>query len=58
MLEHEIPKEYRYEYSKKCEVCDMESTLLTQNDNYPEYDTDVYLRCTCGNHILFELPVN
>ena len=47
-----------YEYKKKCS-CGYEITLYTQDDNYPEYYTEVGVRCPkCGKKVLFSLPVN
>ena len=45
-------------YTKKCENCGKEHSIYTQDDNNPEYYTDVYIKCSCGARIEFKLPVN
>lgn len=54
----EIPEGLRYEYKKVCDVCDMTMKVMTQRNNSPEYETEVYIQCNCGNWIEFILPVN
>ena len=54
----EIPEFRRYEYIQKCPCCDLEQEILTQNDNFTEYHTEIYLKCQCGEYIEFVLPVN
>lgn len=54
----EISETSRYSYKKKCSCCDLEQEILTQRDNYPEYETEIYLKCQCGEFIEFILPVN
>ena len=49
---------YRNEYKKTCDCCEMDNTILTQDDIQPEYHTRIYLQCQCGNYIEFILPVN
>ena len=48
---------HRYEYIKWCS-CGNQIKLLTQEDRFPEYHTDVYVECQCGQYLLFQLPVN
>ncbi len=48
----------RHEYTKNCELCGLKLEVFTQADNDPEYYTDIYVRCNCGEYIHFELPVN
>ena len=48
----------RYEYSQKCPCCGLDHKILTQGNNSPEYQTNIYLRCQCGEYIEFILPVN
>ena len=45
-------------YKAKCNKCEKEIEVITQKDNYPEYYTDVYVRCQCGGTARFVLPVN
>lgn len=54
----EISTGYRSSYIQKCICCDLEQEILTQGNNYPEYETDIYLKCQCGEYIEFILPVN
>jgi len=54
----EIRKSYRFEYEKECAVCGLKQKILTQANNFPEYDTEIYLECQCGKYIEFVLPVN
>lgn len=58
MTEDEIDRYSRYKFIEKCEICDLDITVFTQEDSFPEYYTNVYVKCTCGNCVLFELPVN
>lgn len=58
MKETEIEAWDSHLYKEKCDKCDKEHELKTQKDNYPEYYTDVYLKCDCGDFVLFSLPVN
>lgn len=45
-------------YQNKCDVCGHTLNVSTQQDKYPEYYTDVYVQCECGNWVKFNLPVN
>ncbi len=45
-------------YTKTCSCCDLKHQILTQHDDCPEYYTDIYLQCQCGEYVEFELPVN
>lgn len=53
-----IQEHDRYKYSQTCLVCEMECVVLTQKDSFPEYYTNVYVQCSCGEYLHFELPVN
>jgi hypothetical protein len=44
-------------YKQVC-ICKKEHTIITQRDNNPEYQTDVYVLCECGKYVHFILPVN
>lgn len=50
--------EHREIYEQKCPLCKMKMSVITQKDHYPEYHTNVYIQCHCGNYVLFILPVN
>jgi len=54
----EIDQHQRYAYIEKCPCCDLEQEILTQNNNFAEYETEIYLKCQCGEFIQFVLPVN
>ena len=47
-----------FEYEEECTSCGKKHYLQTQEDKNPEYYTEVYLRCSCGQDVLFNLPVN
>jgi len=48
----------KYEYTHKCPTCENIIKVFTQKDNYPEYYTDVFIQCYCGELLQFVLPVN
>jgi hypothetical protein len=50
--------EYSYEYRQKCPKCSRDQVVQTQRDLSPEYYTQVYVKCPCGEFIEFKLPVN
>lgn len=54
----DIHKLDRNSYTEECPSCRFEHTILTQGDDSPEYYTEIYLRCQCGEYIEFSLPVN
>lgn len=54
----DIPECDRYQYLGHCEWCDASIEVLTQEDGKPEYYTQVYVRCVCGEYLEFRLPVN
>lgn len=54
----DIPEGLRYPYHALCPCCGITQTMLTQRDNFPEYYTEIYLMCQCGEYLEFNLPVN
>ena len=48
----------RYRYTQQCKYCGAAITVLTQQDDEPEYRTQVYVQCQCGDYVEFNLPVN
>jgi hypothetical protein len=58
MLKRDISAYNRHEYHSRCNACDEVHTVLTQHHNFPEYETDVYIQCNCGEWVQFILPVN
>lgn len=49
--------DYAQTYMGKC-VCGNTIEVSTQEDDQPEYRTDVFVKCSCGKSVKFELPVN
>lgn len=47
-----------FQYEEICKKCKAIHYLETQEDGSPEYYTDVYLKCPCGEYVKFDLPVN
>lgn len=47
----------RTEYRKTCPICMIETLILSQRDDFAEYETDIYVEC-CGDYLEFILPVN
>lgn len=54
----EIDPHLRCLYVELCPKCKEIQHILTKRSNDPEYETEIYLRCQCGNYIKFILPVN
>lgn len=50
--------DYKQEYKSLCTNCNKEHKLRTQEDNYPEYYTYIFIECNCGDYVHFRLPVN
>lgn len=44
-------------YINTC-ACGREQHIRTQKDDNPEYYTDIFIKCSCGEWIKFSLPVN
>ena len=54
----DIPSFEDTEYKETC-ACGNVLECTTQQDNCPEYHTDVYIKCQkCGSYVEFTLPVN
>lgn len=45
-------------YKERCKWCGRLHKISTRRDNHPEYYTDIYLKCKCGESVHFKLPVN
>ena len=54
---YDFDGEYAETFQKKCS-CGEIILVSTQKDNYPEYYTDIFIKCKCGKSVKFELPVN
>ncbi len=57
MKHSEIAQWEKYGYEEKCE-CGKVFKVLTQEDDVPEYHTNIYILCECGAYVQFDLPVN
>jgi cytochrome c1 len=55
---YDFDGEFAQTYTEKCPACGTETEVSTQRDGNPEYYTGVYVRCTCGDSVAFNLPVN
>jgi hypothetical protein len=44
-------------YQETCQ-CGKVIEVSTQQDTRPEYQTEIYVRCSCGKSVGFLLPVN
>ena len=44
-------------YQEQCE-CGKVVEVSTQRDQCPEYHTEVFVKCDCGQSVGFILPVN
>lgn len=53
----EIPPGLRYQYISSCS-CTKEYIVLTQKNDFPEYETEIFIKCDCGEFVFFKLPVN
>lgn len=54
----EAPYNERGEFREHCSNCKKEHIVYTQQDEYPEYVTVVFVKCDCGHKVKFCLPVN
>lgn len=55
---YDFGSEYAQTYAELCKKCGRKIEVSTQRDECPEYKTDVYVRCVCGESVGFYLPVN
>ena len=53
----EISLGLRNKYEQDC-VCGKSYLILSQDSNFPEYETRIYLLCDCREYVEFVLPVN
>ena len=54
---YEFGEDYAVTYTEECE-CGNKIEVSTQQDNCPEYHTEIHVRCKCGKSVEFSLPVN
>lgn len=53
-----IKSEHAQTYRAACNQCGREVEVVTQQNNDPEYYTEIHVKCQCGGAAKFELPVN
>lgn len=53
----EVPVYRREIYQDSCQ-CGKIIQVLTQRNNFSEYETEIYILCECGEYLEFILPVN
>jgi len=58
IMSHDFDCEFSQTYKQKCKKCGKEYEVSTQKDRDPEYYTDIYIKCDCGESVQFTLPVN
>lgn len=58
MKPENITRTNRYPYERVCDECNESVMIRTQKDEDPEYYTEVYVKCSCGDYVLFMVPVN
>ena len=49
--------EYAQTYIEDCD-CGKKIEVSSQTDDSPEYYTTIYVKCSCGESVLFRIPVN
>jgi hypothetical protein len=57
MKREQIENYLQTEYQRSCK-CGKVHSIVTQEDNGPEYYTHIYILCECGEYVKFKLPVN
>ncbi len=55
---HDFGSEHSETFVEDCSNCGKTHHVSTQQDSNPEYYTEVYIKCTCGESVRFLLPVN
>jgi hypothetical protein len=53
----EFDEECAQTYTEECE-CGNKIEVSAQQDNHPEYYTEIHIKCICNRSVKFELPVN
>ena len=54
---YDFGSEFAQTYKRTC-LCGKTHEVSTQKDRHPEYKTEIYIRCECGESVRFVLPVN
>jgi lysyl-tRNA synthetase class I len=55
---YDFNSDFSQTYSESCLNCGKVIEVSTQKDDCPEYYTEVYVKCSCGHYVEFNLPVN
>ena len=55
---YDFGSDYAQTYIETCKGCGADIEVSTQQDRCPEYTTEIYIKCGCGESVEFELPVN
>ena len=55
---YDFGSKYAQTYEERCEHCGYSVLISAQQDRNPEYYTEVYVQCPCGESVRFRLPVN
>lgn len=55
---YDFGSKYAQTYTKTCECGRVTEVSAQGNEDDAEYTTDVYVKCTCGRSVHFELLVN
>lgn len=58
MNKDDLNKSSLSKYIQKCKWCGVDLEVFTQKDEDPEYYTNIYIICMCGECVHFRLPVN
>jgi len=54
---YDFNEEFAQTYKERCE-CGEVIEVSTQQEQNPEYHTNVFVKCKCGKSVCFLLPVN
>ena len=55
---YDFGSKYAQTYTEVCPGCGKQFQVSAQRDQSPEYITDVFVKCDCGESVQFNLPVN
>ncbi len=54
----EIEELSRNQYINRCICCGLIHKIISKRNEFPEYETELFLECQCGEYVGFILPVN
>lgn len=55
---HDFGGSFNQIYTEECKGCGYLVKVSAQKDKHPEYKTDIFVKCRCGESVPFRLPVN